>query len=77
MPSIGVPNYGRADARVYVWHDPAEAGMLYVTDVSDGPSRGSLGRNAQVGTAPSAGGTLYGLMAPLHFGHFAGLASSV
>jgi uncharacterized iron-regulated membrane protein len=72
---VSVANYGRADARVHVWHDPAEGGMLYATNVYDGPSRAFLGRNAQVGTAPSAGGTLYGLMYPLHFGHFAGLAS--
>ena len=72
---VGISEFGRADARVYVWHDPAAGGMLYVTNVYDGPSRAFLGRQAPVGTAPSSGGVLYGLMAPLHFGHFAGLLS--
>ena len=51
-----------------------DGGLLYVTNVYDGPSRAFLGRQAPLGTAPSAGGTLYGLMYPLHFGHFAGIA---
>jgi len=72
---VGVSDYGRADARVFVWHDPADGGMLYVTNVYDGPSRAYLGRQAPVGTRPSAGGLVYGLMYPLHFGHFAGLLS--
>jgi uncharacterized iron-regulated membrane protein len=72
---VGISHYGRADARVFVWHDPSDGGLLYVTNVYDGPSRAFLGRNAPLGTAPSVGGTLYGLMYPLHFGHFAGLLS--
>lgn len=51
--------------------------MQYVTNVYDGPSRAYLGRRAPLGTAPSAGGALYGLMSPLHFGHFAGMLSKV
>lgn len=74
---IGISNYGRADARIFVWHDPSEGGLLYVTNVYDGPTRAFLGRNAPIGTAPSAGGALYGLMYPLHFGHFAGTLSKV
>lgn len=72
---LGIENYGRADARVEVWHDPAEGGMLYVTNAYEGPSRAFLGRKEQLGTAPSWGGALYGLMYPLHFGHFAGVLS--
>jgi uncharacterized iron-regulated membrane protein len=72
---VGIANYGRADARVTVWHDPSGGGLLYVTNVFDGPSREFLGRQDPIGTAPSAGGVLYGLMYPLHFGHFAGLLS--
>ena len=74
---VSISHYGRADARVYVWHDPSEGGLLYVTNVYEGPSRAFLGRNAPLGTAPSAGGALYGLMYPLHFGHFAGVLSKV
>lgn len=72
---VGVSHWGRADARVYVWHDPRPGGLGYVQNVFDGPSRQFLGRQAAVGAEPSAGATLYGLMAPLHFGHFAGLLS--
>ena len=36
---LGMAHYGRADARVDVWHDPADGGMLYVTNVYDGASR--------------------------------------
>jgi uncharacterized iron-regulated membrane protein len=74
---VEVARFGRADARVHVWHDPAAGGMLYVTNLYDGPSRAFLGRQAQVGTAPSVGGSLYGVMYPLHFGHFAGIASRI
>ena len=72
---VGISDYGRADARVFVWHDPSAGGMLYVTNVYEGPSRAFLGRQAPVGTRPSAGGLFYGLMYPLHFGHFAGILS--
>lgn len=74
---IAVSNYGRADARVHVWHDPTDGGLQYVDNAYDGPTRAFLGRNAQLGTAPSAGGSLYGLMYPLHFGHFAGTLSKI
>lgn len=72
---VSIENYGRADARVAVWHDPADGGMLYVNNVYDGPTRAFLGTRAPVGVDRSAGGVVYGLMAPLHFGHFAGLLS--
>lgn len=71
---VDIARFDRADARIHVWHDPAEGGMLYVTNVYDAHGR-FLGRQAPIGTAPSAGGALYGLMYPLHYGHFAGLAS--
>jgi uncharacterized iron-regulated membrane protein len=72
---VGISDYGRADARVHVWHDPAAGGMIWPVNLYDGPSRAFLGPRPQVGNTPSAGATLYGLMAPLHFGHFAGIAS--
>ncbi len=72
---VGISHLGRADARVDVWHDPAEGGMLYVTHVYDGAT-GCVSR-AQGAARDGAfgGGTLYGLMYPLHFGHFAGVLS--
>jgi hypothetical protein len=53
---VGIAEFGRADARVYVWHDPADGGMLYITNVYEGPSRACLGRQPPIGTTPSAGG---------------------
>ena len=72
---VGISNYGRKDARVEIWDDPADGGMLYVTNVNEGATGAFLERKAQLGTVPSLGGTLYGLMYPLHFGHFAGILS--
>lgn len=74
---VSVAHYGRADSRVEIWHDPSAGGLAYVTNVYEGTSGAYLGRRATVGTEPSLGGTLYGLMYPLHFGHFAGILSKV
>jgi uncharacterized iron-regulated membrane protein len=74
---LDISHFGRADARVTVWHDPANGGMLYPVNRYDGATGLWLGKQDTLGTAPSAGGTLYGLMAPLHFGHFAGLLSKI
>ena len=74
---VGISNYGRADARIHVWHDPTDGGLLYVDNVYEGPTRAFIERGAPIGTAPSMGGALYGLMYPLHFGHFAGTLSKV
>lgn len=72
---VGISDYGRADARVHIWHLPSEGALIDVQNVYAGPTRQFLGSRPVVGNAPSAGGTLYGLMSPLHFGNFAGLAS--
>lgn len=74
---VSISHYGRADARVHVWHEPTDGGLLYVANVYDGPNRTFIGRDAPLGTGPSVGGTLYGLMSPLHFGHFAGMLSKI
>jgi uncharacterized iron-regulated membrane protein len=74
---VEIAHFGRADARVTVWHDPGDGGMLYPVNRYDGRTGIWLGAPDPLGTAPSVGGTLYGLMAPLHFGHFAGLLSKV
>lgn len=74
---VDVAHLGRADARVTVWHSPNGGGMIYPVNRYDGASGVWLGSQPPVGTKPSLGGTLYGLMYPLHFGHFAGLLSQV
>ena len=72
---VDVAHFGRADARVMVWHDPADGGMIYPVNLYDGRTGVWLGAQQALGTAPSLGSALYGLMYPLHFGHFAGLFS--
>jgi hypothetical protein len=72
---VDVSHYGRADARVGIWHEARDGGLIEPQLVYDGPTRAFLGQKAVVGTQPSFGGTLYGLMVPLHFGNFAGLLS--
>lgn len=74
---VSIEHYGRADSRVTVFHNPAPGGLLYASNVYEGPSGAYLGGREPVGTEPSAGGLLYGLMYPLHFGHFAGALSKV
>lgn len=74
---LDVTHFGRADARVTVWHDPSDGGMTYPINRYDGATGIWLGKTETLGTTPSLGGTLYGLMYPLHFGHFAGLLSKI
>jgi uncharacterized iron-regulated membrane protein len=72
---IKISHYGRADARVSVWHLPPERGLGYVHNSFDGADGRFLGTRPIVGNKPSAGSAIYSLMAPLHFGHFAGVLS--
>ncbi|WP_111430651.1 PepSY-associated TM helix domain-containing protein [Rhodobacteraceae bacterium DSL-40] len=72
---VAIAGYGRADARVTVWHRPAPGGLVPVKQEFDGTSRSFLGAAPMVGRTPSAGSALYGLMFPLHFGDFAGIFS--
>lgn len=72
---IDVSHPGRADARVTVWHDPGDGGLGWIGNRYAGASQAFIGRSLNIGTEPSLGNTLYGLMAPLHFGHFGGLLS--
>ena len=74
---IRVAHPGRADARVTVYAETRPGDIAAATLVYDGVTGAFLERRPAVGRAPSLGGTLYGLMAPLHFGHFAGLASKL
>ena len=74
---VDIHHFGRADARVNVWHEAGAGEMLWTTNEYDGPRRTFLGQRPIVGAAPSLGGTLYGWMSPLHFGDFAGVFSQV
>jgi hypothetical protein len=72
---VEIARYGRADARISVWHDPPAGGLNYVHNLFDGTSGAFLETRAPVGNQPSTAGSIYGLMGPLHFGNFAGILS--
>ena len=72
---IEVSNYGRADSRVSIWHEPPPDRMAWVHNVFDGATGAFLGARPRVGQVPSSGEFLYDLMWPLHTGDFAGVTS--
>lgn len=72
---VDISNYGRADARIGVWHDAPEGDLGYVHNIFDGTDGRFLGVKPLVGNEPSAGAFVYSLMGPLHFGNFAGVLS--
>ena len=74
---LAVVHWGRADAQVHVYHPPAEGALRGVKHSFDGVTGRFLGRQPDLGTAPSLGDSLFGLMFALHFGSFAGLLSKV
>lgn len=72
---IIVDHYGRADARITLF-TAAQEGALYGRSlVYDGSSGALLLEKPFLGTQPSLGSKISSLMAPLHFGNFAGIAS--
>lgn len=77
VSSIEIRNFGRADAAVTVWHEPPHGDLLHVGLLFAGPSGAFVGRQAPMGAAPSAAGTLYGVIEPLHFGSFLGVTSQL
>ncbi|MEM9315093.1 MAG: PepSY-associated TM helix domain-containing protein [Pseudomonadota bacterium] len=74
---VVVSNWGRADANVQLFHAPPEGSLLGSTLVFKGASGEFEGSKPRLGTQPSAGSTTLELVAPLHFGNFAGLLSKV
>lgn len=72
---ITIENFGRADAKVTTFHPPKAGSIEPVTMLYDGTNARFMQNKPSIGTQPSAGGTLAAIMAPLHFGNFAGLLS--
>lgn len=72
---IAVENYGRADATVTSYHNPSASDIEPVSLLYNGATADFIRAKPNVGTRPSAGGTLVGIMGPLHFGNFAGILS--
>ncbi len=73
--SLIIHRYGRADARLRLFHAIPSGGLDGAQSVFDGASGRFLGLRPAVGQAPSAGAIVVGLMEPLHFGDFAGWLS--
>lgn len=72
-----VEHWGRADAKVTTMHNPSDDTLFFSNHVFDGVSGRYLGEKPGIGTVPSLGNTLMGLMGVLHFGWFAGLFSKI
>ncbi len=72
---VAIENFGRADSTITTFHEPG-AGDIQPTTLLYHGATGDFDRvKPSIGTQPSAGGTLVAIMAPLHFGNFAGLLS--
>lgn len=73
-PVLGVEirNMGRPNSEIITRHERPARTMRGVVHRWNGVHGGYLGPVQTVGTAPSTGNTLAELVAPLHFGNFAG-----
>ena len=69
---MAIEHWGRADAHVTVWNKPAEGALNGAIFTYQGATGAFVADKPALGTRPSAGGTVYALMGPLHFGNFAG-----
>ncbi|ATY32964.1 PepSY-associated TM helix domain-containing protein [Sphingomonas psychrotolerans] len=72
---IAIEKFGRADAEITSYHNPREGDLEPVALLYKGATAEFVRAKPQVGAQPSAGGTLVGIMGPLHFGNFAGMLS--
>lgn len=72
---VAIENFGRADAKVTSFHNPKAGDIESVALLYSGATATFERAKPTVGANSSAGGTLVGIMGPLHFGNFAGLLS--
>jgi uncharacterized iron-regulated membrane protein len=72
---LAIENFGRADAKITSYHNPRSGDIEPVSLLYDGATATFVRAKPAVGTRPSVGGTLTGIMGPLHFGNFAGMLS--
>jgi len=72
---ISIEHFGRADAEITSYHQPKSGDLEPVALLYNGATGAFERAKPTVGTRPSAGGTLAGIMGPLHFGNFAGILS--
>jgi uncharacterized iron-regulated membrane protein len=69
---VSIENRGRADARITVFPVPRQGELTTMRLIYDGATGAFLRDRPILGTKPSTGASLLGLVAPLHFGNFAG-----
>jgi uncharacterized iron-regulated membrane protein len=67
-----IDNRGRADARITVFPAPRPGELSAMRLIYDGGTGAFIRERPIIGTKPSAGASLLGLVAPIHFGNFAG-----
>lgn len=70
-----IEHFGRADAAVTTFHEPKRGDIEPMTLLYHGAAATFDREKPSIGSKPSAGGTLAAIMAPLHFGNFAGVLS--
>ncbi|MET0250139.1 MAG: PepSY-associated TM helix domain-containing protein [Sphingobium sp.] len=72
---MAIEKFSRADSKVTVFHNPKVGDIEPVVLVYEGADATFIRAKPSVGIRPSVGGTLTGIMGPLHFGNFAGMLS--
>ncbi len=72
---VWISNYARADADIRVFSTVPEGGLLDRRFRYHGATGAFLEEKPVIGTGPSIGGALVGLLPALHFGYFADLMS--
>lgn len=75
VDSMLIEHRGRADARVTVRHLAPDGSLRGPIHIYSGATGAFIRERPLLGTGPSAGAAMFGLMGPLHFGTFAGWPS--
>ena len=77
LEAMQIHDYGTAGATVRTFHSQADGALMGTTLEYSGATGAFLDAPEIVGSVPSAGSTIAALMAPLHFGNFAGWWSRI